>query len=211
MSTQGFYGYKLNNEIKGIQLRHDAYPSHAGKEIVGLIQEYSDAEIKSLWLGQIVLLDDFSINDFENLDIDELRQESDKIFSVKPRKLNLLSKIFDSLSRTKTKEHYFVDGYDFYKRGIFCSYAYILDFDNLELSVYGCYNATADTGLENWFENDLDGKPFYMNKLISTKFSDIRTGKLATILDIIKEKEDEKDKLIYEEAERKYKEKHKIK
>lgn len=211
MSTQGFYGYKLNNEIKGIQLRHDAYPSHAGKEIVGLIQEYSDAEIKSLWSEQIMLLDDFSINDFEELDIDELRKESDLIFLTKPRKLNWLYKIFDSLSQTKTKEYYFADGYDFYKRGIFCSYSYILDFDNLVLSVYSCYNNAPEKDIEDWFENDLDGKPFYMHTLVSIDFNEIRKSKLRTILDKIEKKENEKERIIHEEAKKRFNQKNNIK
>ena len=56
MSTQGYYGYKENKEIKGVKLNYDAYLSYAGKRILTLIKNHNNLELQNFWNNQIQLV-----------------------------------------------------------------------------------------------------------------------------------------------------------
>lgn len=90
-----------------------------------------------------------------------------------------------SLLKPKKELHYFADGGDFYKNGIFCSYSSILDFDSLKLVIFRCYNNAPEHNLEDWCEKDFNGKWFYMNTLFAMTFDEVRKNKIETILTTI--------------------------
>lgn len=182
MSTRGYYGYKQNNQINGVEINYDAYLSYAGKKVLNIIKNSSNEELLNFWQNQIELVTELSIFDLEldvklNLDIDELRKNGYKILDIPILKLDFISNLNRKIFRKENETQYFADGGKYYKRAIFCEFAYILNFDKKCLEIWNCYNLKPEEGYEDWVQKDFEGKNFYMKKLDTISFQDFRKTK----------------------------------
>jgi hypothetical protein len=180
MATNGFIGFKLNNEIKGWNNHFDSYPHGLGIDIIEHTYKYTQEQIKDFFTKRLELL------------------------PINPRYLFRTSTVnvfnYDWL---KDKVSVY-DGGDFYKNGYKCKFSYIFDLNAKEKTIllYTGLENSPSKGIEDWYYQDEFGKVYmkYCGKLTYEKTieeiiadmyikfgSNISTYKHLQDLDILKE------------------------
>lgn len=142
MASRGAYGFKVDGQYKITYCHTDAYPDALGREIVHFCRNVEDWGLLKQRVREVVMVDEEKKANVEWQIMYRVYSDSNVATGDPEKWYNLLRKLqnggyLDAIYNGEVV--HMTDAYDFLLDSLFCTYAYIIDIDSMELKIYRGY------------------------------------------------------------------------